>query len=108
MAGEEAVQQVEGRAGRLLQQPVAGAGDHLRAHVAGHEFGHGADGRAEGRIAAHGEEVLIARGGRPAVRLVPAAVAGVRLGASEGVVALESVPDFLEPMDADGLADWET
>ena len=56
--------------------------------------------------AERGEEVVIARGGRPVVRLVPAAAAGIRLGLLEGVVPPESVPDFLEPMDADELAEW--
>ena len=58
--------------------------------------------------AERGEEVVIARGGRPVVRLVPAAVSGVRLGLLSGMVPPESVPDFLEPMDADELAEWET
>ncbi len=55
--------------------------------------------------AERGEEVVIARGGRPVVRLVPAAAA-VRLGLLEGIVPLESMPDFLEPMGADELAEW--
>lgn len=56
--------------------------------------------------AERGEEVVIARGGRPVVRLVPASAAGVRLGLLEGVVPARSVPDFLEPMDADERASW--
>ena len=56
--------------------------------------------------AERGEEVVIARGGRPAVRLVPAGRNPVRLGLLEGVVEPESLPDFLEPMDADELAGW--
>ena len=56
--------------------------------------------------AERGEDVVIARGGRPAVRLVPATRTGVRLGLLEGVVDPASVPDFLEPMDADEIASW--
>lgn len=56
--------------------------------------------------AERGEEVVIARGGQPAVRLVPATRASVRLGLLEGVVDPKSVPDFLEPMDANELAEW--
>lgn len=56
--------------------------------------------------AERGEEVVIARGGRPVVRLVPAAGRRVRLGLLEGVVPLDSMPDFLEPMGADELAEW--
>lgn len=53
-----------------------------------------------------GEEVIIARGGVPAARLVPVAKAGVRLGILEGVVDPGTVPDFLEPMSAEDLAEW--
>ena len=56
--------------------------------------------------AERGEEVVIARGGRPAVRLVPAEHRGVRLGLLEGIVDPNTVPDFLEPIDADELAAW--
>ncbi len=54
-----------------------------------------------------GEDVIIARGGVPAARLVPIARAGVRLGILEGVVDPGSVPDFLEPMSKEDLAEWE-
>ena len=57
--------------------------------------------------AERGEEVVIARGGKPVARIVPAAAAGVRLGLLEGTVSAVSVPDFLEPMDPDDLAAWE-
>lgn len=53
-----------------------------------------------------GEDVIIARDGVPAVRLVPVARTGVRLGLLKGVVAADSIPDFLEPMSADELAEW--
>ncbi|WP_299655680.1 type II toxin-antitoxin system prevent-host-death family antitoxin [uncultured Jannaschia sp.] len=56
--------------------------------------------------AERGEEVVIARGGRPVVRLVPAAASCVRLGLLAGMVPPESVPSFLEPMDPDELAEW--
>lgn len=53
-----------------------------------------------------GEDVVIARDGVPAARLVPMAVADVRLGLLEGVVSPDSVPDFSEPMTKDELAEW--
>lgn len=56
--------------------------------------------------AERGEDVVIARGGRPAVRLVPAERTSVRLGLLEGIIDPGSVPDFLEPMDPDDLASW--
>ena len=46
--------------------------------------------------AERGEEVIIARGGHPVVRL----------GALKGLVASGSVPDFLEPMSEDELEEW--
>lgn len=53
-----------------------------------------------------GEEVVIARDGVPAARLVPVARAGVRLGLLEGLVDPATVPDFMEPMSEDELAEW--
>lgn len=53
-----------------------------------------------------GEEVIIARDGVPAARLVPMTATKVRLGLLEGVVTPDSVPDFLEPMSSDELAEW--
>lgn len=58
--------------------------------------------------AERGEEVVIARGGNPAVRLVPVKSAGIRLGALKGVVTPDSIPDFLAPMSAEELAEWES
>lgn len=53
-----------------------------------------------------GEEVLIARGGQPVVRLVPAQDrTAFRIGMADG--ALTVLPDYLEAMDEDALADWE-
>ena len=56
--------------------------------------------------AERGEEVVIARGGKPAVVLVSAASRGpsFRFGLAEGAVA--RIPDFLEPMDEDEAALW--
>ena len=53
-----------------------------------------------------GEEVVIARDGVPAARLVPVVRAGVRLGLLEGVVDPATIPDFMEPMSEDELAEW--
>lgn len=57
--------------------------------------------------AERGEEVVIARGGHPVVRLTPVKTARVRLGMLKGVVPPESVPNFLEPMSEDELAEWD-
>lgn len=54
-----------------------------------------------------GEDVIIARDGVPAVRLVPIAVPTVQLGVLSGLVDPSTMPDFLEPMDEDELAEWE-
>ena len=53
-----------------------------------------------------GEDVIIARGGVPAARLVPVAKTAVRLGLLDGVVDPASMPDFLEPMSEEDLAEW--
>ena len=55
--------------------------------------------------ALRGEEVIIARGNTPVVRLVPVERKRFRFGLLEGKVG--SVPDFLEPMDDDELRLWE-
>lgn len=56
--------------------------------------------------AERGEEVLIARGGKPIVRVVAARPSrpAFRLGIAEGEVA--RIPDFLEPMSDDEIALW--
>lgn len=54
-----------------------------------------------------GEEVIIARGGVPAARLVPVTKPVVRLGILEGLVDPQSLPDFLEPMSPEELSEWE-
>lgn len=53
-----------------------------------------------------GEEVVIAREGVPAARLVPVVRSGVRLGLLEKLVDPATVPDFMEPMIPDDLAEW--
>jgi len=52
-----------------------------------------------------GEEVIIAKGSRPVVRLVAIPQGGFRLGLLAGQVG--TPPDFTAPMDADDLAAWE-
>ena len=53
-----------------------------------------------------GEEVIIARNGVPAARLMPVTEKGLRLGILKGVVSPDSIPDFFEPMTEDELAEW--
>ena len=57
--------------------------------------------------AERGEEVVLARGGHPVVRLVPAIPPKpkFRFGVAAGEV--NRVPDFLEAMPEDELARWE-
>lgn len=52
-----------------------------------------------------GEEVVIARGKVPVVRLVPIPREGFRLGLLDGQAG--AVPDFTAPLEAEELADWE-
>ncbi len=52
-----------------------------------------------------GDDVVIARNGRPAVRLVPVQPSGFRFGTLAHLVT--TVPDFDEPMHDDELALWE-
>ncbi len=52
-----------------------------------------------------GEDVIIARGGHPVVRLVPVtAPAGFRIGLADG--AAGTLPDFLAPLPEDELELW--
>jgi prevent-host-death family protein len=53
-----------------------------------------------------GEEVVIAKGQKPVVRLVPIAHAKFRIGILKGKVAGPG-PDFFEPLDEDELDLWE-
>lgn len=52
-----------------------------------------------------GEEVIIAKGLKPVVRLVAIPQAGFKLGLLTGKVG--SPPDFLEPLHAEELEAWE-
>jgi antitoxin (DNA-binding transcriptional repressor) of toxin-antitoxin stability system len=52
-----------------------------------------------------GEEVIIARGDKPVVRLVPIERSSFRLGGLEG--QLGESPDFFEPMEEEDLRPWE-
>jgi prevent-host-death family protein len=53
-----------------------------------------------------GEEVVIARGSKPLVKLVAIPQQGFKFGVLEDQLK-GSVPDFLEPMDEDDLELWE-
>lgn len=54
-----------------------------------------------------GEEVVIAKGKRPMVKIVPVAVpSGFTIGLLKGELA-GTGPDFFEPMSEDDLALWE-
>ena len=55
--------------------------------------------------AENGEDVIIARDGHPAVRLVPITGSGFQFNALRDQVT--KVPDFDEPMDEAELALWE-
>lgn len=52
-----------------------------------------------------GEEVVIAKGGEPLVKIVPVARKKFVLGHLEGQIG--EAPDFFEPMSEDDLALWE-
>jgi prevent-host-death family protein len=52
-----------------------------------------------------GEEVVIAKGSRPVVRLVPIPQSGFRFGVLAG--KLGTPPDFFEPLPPEGLELWE-
>ncbi len=54
-----------------------------------------------------GEEVIIARRGTPAVRLVPVKAKPFRFGTLEHLVDPETIPDFLEPLSEEELTLWE-
>lgn len=53
-----------------------------------------------------GEEVVIARGARPVVRLTPIPQGNFRLGVLSPA-DLPGCPDFLDPLGDDDLAAWE-
>ncbi len=52
-----------------------------------------------------GEEVIIAKGKNPVVKIVPIPKSGFTVGVLEG--RLGEAPDFFEPMSEDELAIWE-
>lgn len=53
-----------------------------------------------------GEEVVIAKGKRPVVRIVPVPQNDFTIGLLKGKLT-GTGPDFFEPMDEDELALWE-
>ena len=53
-----------------------------------------------------GEEVVIAKGRKPVVKLVAIPQTSFRIGILEGQLEGPS-PDFFEPLDEDDLAAWE-
>ena len=56
-------------------------------------------------VAEAGEDVIIARKGRPAVRLVPVRNAGFEFDTLRHLVS--EAPDFDKPMTDDELVSWE-
>ncbi len=56
--------------------------------------------------ALRGEEVIIANGRNPVVKLVPVERKKFKLGILEGIVA-PPPDDFFEPLSEEELADWE-
>lgn len=52
-----------------------------------------------------GEEIVIAKGSKPVVRLVPVAQGGFKIGLLEG--KLGPGPDFFGPMEEGDLDLWE-
>lgn len=58
------------------------------------------------QAALDGEEVVIARGTTPVVRLVPVAQSGFRFGGLPAEVGA-NMPDFLESMSEEDRALWE-
>lgn len=53
-----------------------------------------------------GEEVVIAKGRKPVVRIVPIEQSPFRIGLLKGQVNGDG-PDFFESMDEEELASWE-
>jgi len=53
-----------------------------------------------------GEEVVIAKGSKPVVRLVPVVQGGFKIGMLEGQVPAGG-PDFFEPLTSEELDLWE-
>lgn len=55
--------------------------------------------------ALNGEEVVIAKGSKAVVRIVPVAKEGFKIGLLKGELGVG--PDLLAPMDGDDLDLWE-
>jgi len=55
--------------------------------------------------ALHGEDVIIAKGRKPVVRLVPIVQGGFKFGLLAGQI--DDGPNFLEPLSEDDLRLWE-
>lgn len=53
-----------------------------------------------------GEEVIIAKGSKPVVRIVPIEHTSFKIGLLKGKVTGDG-PDFFEPMSEEDLALWE-
>ncbi|MGM4910997.1 type II toxin-antitoxin system Phd/YefM family antitoxin [Rhizobium sp. 768_B6_N1_8] len=53
-----------------------------------------------------GEEVVIAKGRKPVVKIVPIGQSPFKIGLLKGQVAGKG-PDFFEPMDEEEFASWE-
>lgn len=53
-----------------------------------------------------GDDIVIAKGSKPVVRIVPIQQGAFKIGLCAG--RLGKVPNFLDPMDERELQDWET
>ena len=53
-----------------------------------------------------GEEVVIAKGDKPVVKLVPISAPAFKIGILEGLLAGDA-PDFFERLSEEELARWE-
>lgn len=53
-----------------------------------------------------GEEVVIAKGRKPVVKIIPIVQSSFKIGLLKGQV-VGNGPDFFEPTDQDELAPWE-
>ncbi|RUM24234.1 type II toxin-antitoxin system Phd/YefM family antitoxin [Rhizobium vallis] len=53
-----------------------------------------------------GEEVVIAKGRKPVVKIIPIVQSSFKIGLLKGQLAGDG-PDFFEPMDEGEVAGWE-
>ncbi|EJT05069.1 type II toxin-antitoxin system prevent-host-death family antitoxin [Rhizobium sp. CCGE 510] len=53
-----------------------------------------------------GEEVVIAKGRKPVVKIIPITQSSFKIGLLKGQLAGKG-PDFFEPMDESDLSAWE-